>query len=105
MAIERANKQPHGTANVLKQTKSYENLVQDYGEPAANGLLAKAINNVAPPGQMVTDADVGGFSRVTQAMRSNPVNVQATADQAMAEASAVAVDWLSKLKEHEESES
>ena len=45
MAVERENKPLLGTANVLKQTKNYEKLVRDYGEPAANGLLAKAINN------------------------------------------------------------
>ncbi len=45
MAVERENKPLLGTANVLKQTKNHEKLVRDYGEPAANGLLAKAINN------------------------------------------------------------
>ncbi len=99
MAVERENKSLLGTANVLKQTKDYEKLVRDYGEPAANGLLAKAINNAVSPAHAVTDADVGGFARVTRAMRANPVDVQATAAQGMAEADAVATDWLSKLKE------
>lgn len=99
MAVERENKPLLGTANVLKQTKNYEKLVRDFGEPAANGLLAKAINNAVSPAHAVTDADVGGFARVTRAMRANPVDVQATAAQGMAEADAVATDWLSKLKE------
>ena len=73
--------------------------MRDFGEPAANGLLAKAINNAVSPAHAVTDADVGGFARVTRAMRANPVDVQATAAQGMAEADAVATDWLSKLKE------
>jgi len=99
MAVERENKPLLGTANVLKQTKNYEKLVRDYGEPAANGLLAKAINNAVSPAHAVTDADVGGFARVTRAMRANPVDVQAAVAQGMAEADAVATDWLSKLKE------
>jgi hypothetical protein len=99
MAVERENKPLLGTANVLKQTKNYEKLVRDFGEPAANGLLAKAINNAVSPAHAVTDTDVGGFARVTRAMRANPVDVQATAAQGMAEADAIATDWLSKLKE------
>lgn len=104
MAIEHENKTPHGTANVLKQTKSYEQLVLVYGVAAANGLLAKAINNVVPPAHAVTDTDVGGFARVTRAMRSNPVDVQATVAQGMEEADAVVTDLLKNLGKQAEEE-
>ena len=104
MAVERENKPLLGTANVLKQTKNYEKLVRDFGEPAANGLLAKAINNAVSPAHAVTDADVGGFARVTRAMRANPVDVQATAAQGMAEADAVVTDLLNNLGKQAEEE-
>nr|EKT8699907.1 hypothetical protein [Citrobacter freundii] len=37
-----------GTASVLNQTKTYEELVQKHSPEVANGLLANAINNALP---------------------------------------------------------
>ncbi|MDD9212821.1 hypothetical protein [Aeromonas dhakensis] len=86
-----------GTANVLKQTKSYEGLVKEYGKAVANGLMKKAINDAVPAAQAVTSKDVSGFAKVTEALRSNPVDVAATAQQGMADAGQVVGDALRDL--------
>lgn len=86
-----------GTANVLKQTSTYEHLVEDFGEPAANGMMAKAINDVAPVDKKVTATDVSGFAKVTTAMRTLPVNVAAAVDKGMADAKDVVSDLLNNL--------
>jgi hypothetical protein len=86
-----------GTANVLKQTKNYERLVKEYGKAAADGLMKKAINDVVPAGQAVTSKDVSGFAKVTEALRSNQVDVAETAKQGMADAGQVVGDALRGL--------
>ncbi|GJC07545.1 hypothetical protein KAM385_45740 [Aeromonas hydrophila] len=86
-----------GTANVLKQTKTYEHLVEEFGEPAANGMMAKAINDVAPVDRKVTATDVGGFAKVTTAMRTLPVDVTRAVDQGMAVAKDAVNELLSNL--------
>lgn len=40
------NNEIKGTASVLHQTKVYEDLVEEYSAPVADGLMAKAINDV-----------------------------------------------------------
>lgn len=91
------DKKVSGTANVLKQTKSYEGLVNEYGKSAANGLMKKAINDAVPTVQMVTSKDVSGFAKVTEALRSHPVDVAETARQGMADAGQVVGDALRDL--------
>lgn len=86
-----------GTANVLKQTKNYEGLVKDYGKAVANGLMKKAINDAVPAAQAVTSKDVSGFAKVTEALRSNQVDVAETAKQGMADAGQVVGDALRDL--------
>ena len=86
-----------GTANVLKQTKNYEGLVKEFGKATANGLMKKAINNVVPASQAVTSKDVSGFAKVTEALRSNQVDVAETAKQGMADAGQVVGDALRDL--------
>jgi hypothetical protein len=86
-----------GTANVLKQTKNYEGLVKEFGKATANGLMKKAINDVVPAGQAVTSKDVSGFAKVTEALRSNQVDVAETAKQGMADAGQVVGDALRDL--------
>ncbi|GKQ91031.1 hypothetical protein KAM450_42790 [Aeromonas caviae] len=81
-----------GTANVLKQTKNYEGLIKEFGKATANGLMKKAINDAVPAAQAVTNKDVSGFAKVTEALRSNPVDVAATAKQGMADAGQVVGD-------------
>ncbi|HDX8371663.1 TPA: hypothetical protein RQN12_002668 [Aeromonas dhakensis] len=86
-----------GTANVLKQTKNYEGLVKEFGKATANGLMKKAINDAVPAAQAVTSKDVSGFAKVTDALRSNQVDVAATAKQGMADAGQVVGDALRDL--------
>lgn len=86
-----------GTANVLKQTKNYEGLVKEFGKATANGLMKKAINNAVPAAKAVTSKDVSGFAKVTEALRSNPVDVAETAKQGMADAGQVVGDALRDL--------
>lgn len=64
-----------GTASVLNQTKTYEELVQKHSPEVANGLLANAINN-ALPNAGITSNDVAGFSKVTTALRTGEVDQQ-----------------------------
>lgn len=66
-----------GTAAVLHETKVYEDLVEEYGAPVADGLMAKAINNALPSAK-ITQAHVEGFSKVTRALRTGAVDLQST---------------------------
>jgi len=50
-----------------------------------------------PAAKAVTSKDVSGFAKVTEALRSNPVDVAATAKQGMADAGQVVGDALRDL--------
>lgn len=95
--VDKEKPQVAGTANVLKQTKNYEGLVKEFGKATANGLMKKAINDAVPAAQAVTSKDVSGFAKVTEALRSNQVDVAATAKQSMADAGQVVGDALRDL--------
>lgn len=97
MTKDKEKKPVAGTANVLKQTKTYEHLVEEFGEPAANGMMAKAINDVAPVDKKVTATDVSGFAKVTTAMRTLPVDVASAVDQGMADAKNAVNELLNNL--------
>lgn len=85
-----------GTASVLNQTKTYEELVQKHSPEVANGLLANAINN-ALPNAGITSNDVAGFSKVTTALRTGEVDLAKTAEEANADAEAVSANILAGL--------
>lgn len=51
-----------GTASVLHETKTYEELVEKHSVEVANGLLANAINT-ALPNAGITSNDVAGIRR------------------------------------------
>lgn len=92
-----------GTASVLKQTKIYEELVEEYSTEVADGLLAKAINSNLPNAN-VTPSDVAGFSKITTALRTGSVDLSETADKAKSDASAVAHRIISNLKSPQKEE-
>ena len=85
-----------GTASVLHETKTYEELVEKHSVEVANGLLANAINN-ALPNAGITSNDVAGFSKVTTALRTGEVDLAKTAEEANADAEAVSANILAGL--------
>ncbi|AYC32973.1 hypothetical protein D3880_11585 [Pseudomonas cavernae] len=88
---------PQGTAAVLHETRIYEELVEEYGAPAADGLMTKAINDTLPNAN-ITPADVGGFSKVTKALRTGKVDLQSTVDAGQQKARQATEDLLDGLK-------
>ena len=91
-----------GTASVLHQTKTYEELVQKHSVEVANGLLANAINT-ALPNAGITSNDVAGFSKVTIALRTGEVDLAKTAKEANADAAAVSANIIAGLKASQKS--
>jgi len=92
-----------GTASVLNQTKTYEELVQKHSAEVANGLLANAINTALPNAGITSD-DVAGFSKVTTALRTGEVDLAKTAEEANADAAAVSKSIIAGLKASQKSE-
>lgn len=86
-----------GTASVLHQTQVYEDLVEEYSAPVADGLIAKAINSVLPNAG-ITSAHVAGFSLVTAALRTGMVDLQQTASRAQEDANRVTSNLLREIK-------
>jgi len=97
MPDDKDDKKVSGTANVLKQTKNYEELVKEYGKSVANGLMKKAINDAVPASQAVSSKDVSAFAKVTEALRSHPVDVAKTTQQGLSKAGQVVGDALRDL--------
>ncbi|HGD7571240.1 TPA: hypothetical protein ACI7AD_004950, partial [Escherichia coli] len=91
-----------GTASVLNQTKTYEELVQKYSPEVANGLLARSINN-ALPNAKITPNDVAGFCKVTTALRTGKVDLEKTVKEADADAKAVSANIIEGLKTKQKS--
>ncbi|EGK4718071.1 hypothetical protein IO978_004942 [Escherichia coli] len=91
-----------GTASVLNQTKTYEELVQKYSPEVANVLLARSINN-ALPNAKITPNDVAGFCKVTTALRTGKVDLEKTAKEADADAKAVSANIIEGLKTKQKS--
>jgi hypothetical protein len=90
-----------GTASVLHETKTYEELVEKHSVEVANGLLANAINT-ALPNAGITSNDVAGFSKVTIALRTGEVDLAKTA-KANADAAAVSANIIAGLKASQKS--
>ncbi|WP_227630238.1 hypothetical protein, partial [Klebsiella pneumoniae] len=91
-----------GTASVLHETKTYEELVEKHSVEVANGLLANAINT-ALPNAGITSNDVAGFSKVTIALRTGEVDLAKTAKEANADAAAVSANIIAGLKASQKS--
>jgi len=92
-----------GTASVLNQTKTYEELVQKHSAEVANGLLANAINTALPNAGITSD-DVVGFCKVTTALRTGEVDLAKTTEEANADAAAVSEGIIAGLKASQKSE-